>query len=254
MEEREEVEEGGAAERPPQRVIERSGTRLSSSSRRSSYIWKRALSASLICQEMGMGTSSLAVWLRDYRKHGEAGLRGWGRRGQAAPESRARLPVPVREKILELKAQNPRWGIKHIAQVLRRFFLLSASPETVRRKLHEAGLMKQKRPTARRNLVRPRFFERSTPNQMWQSDIFTFRLGGRYAYLIAFMDDYSRFVVGADLFRSPTAHAVIEVYRVAIGEYQPPEGNADRQWAAVCDLAWHEPLRRGVKEGWRAPL
>ena len=31
---------------------------------------------------------------------------------------------------------------------------------------------------------------------MWQTDIFTFRLGGSYAYLIAFMDDYSRFIVG----------------------------------------------------------
>jgi len=53
---------------------------------------------------------------------------------------------------------------------------------------------------------------------MWQTDIFTFRLGGRYAYIVAFMDDYSRFIVGADLFRSPTAQAVIEVYRVAAGE------------------------------------
>lgn len=177
----------------------------------------------LICEEMGMGTSTLSVWLRDYRKHGEAGLRGSVPPGAGGAESRARLPLPVREKILELKEQNPRWGIKHIAQVLRRFFFLSASPETVRRKLHEAGLMNHKRPRARRNLVRPRFFERSTPNQMWQSDIFTFRLGGRYAYVIAFLDDYSRFVVGADLFRSPNAHAVIEVYRVAIGEYQPPK-------------------------------
>lgn len=49
------------------------------------------------------------------------------------------------------------------------------------------------------------------------------RIGGRYAYLIAFMDDYSRFIVGADLFSSPTANAVIEVYRVAAGEYQPPK-------------------------------
>jgi hypothetical protein len=74
-----------------------------------------------------------------------------------------------------------------------------------------------------RNMTRPRFFERATPNQMWQSDIFTFRLGGRYAYLVAFMDDYSRFITAADLFRSPTAHAVIEVYRQAVGEYQPPK-------------------------------
>ena len=75
--------------------------------------------------------------------------------------------------------------------------------------------MNEKRPKARRNMSRPRHFERATPNQLWQTDIFTFRLAGKYAYLVAFMDDYSRFVVGVDLFRSPTAAAVIEAYRVA---------------------------------------
>src|SRR5216117_800900 len=83
--------------------------------------------------------------------------------------------------------------------------------------------MPESSPPKKRNLTRPRFFERATPNQMWQSDIFTFRLGGRYAYLIAFLDDYSRFVTAAELFRSPTAHAVIEVYRQGIGEFQPPK-------------------------------
>jgi hypothetical protein len=28
------------------------------------------------------------------------------------------------------------------------------------------------------------------PNQLWQSDIFTFRLGGHYAYLVGYIDDY----------------------------------------------------------------
>lgn len=177
----------------------------------------------LVCREMGMGTSTFSGWLRVYRERGEEGLRSLPPPGGGGGSERPRLPSPVVEQILELKRQNPWWGIKRIAQVLRRMFFLQASPETVRTKLHEAGLMNQKRPKARRNLSRPRFFERSTPNQMWQTDIFTFRLGGRYAYLVAFMDDYSRFVVGADLFRSPTAQAVIEVFRVAAGEYQPPK-------------------------------
>jgi hypothetical protein len=58
---------------------------------------------------------------------------------------------------------------------------------------------------------------------MWQTDIFTFRLGGRYAYLIGFMDDYSRYLVGADVFRSQTAENVLEVFRVAMSEYNPPK-------------------------------
>ena len=45
----------------------------------------------------------------------------------------------------------------------------------------------------KKNPPKPRFFERSRPNQLWQSDIMTFRLAGRNAYLIGFMDDYSRY-------------------------------------------------------------
>jgi len=58
---------------------------------------------------------------------------------------------------------------------------------------------------------------------MWQGDIFTFRLGGRYAYLIGFIDDYSRYMAGLELYRSQTADQVLEVYRRAVGEYGVPK-------------------------------
>ena len=47
-----------------------------------------------------------------------------------------------------------------------------------------------------KNAAKPRFFERSRPNQLWQSDIMTFRLGGKNAYLIGYLDDYSRYITG----------------------------------------------------------
>jgi len=171
-----------------------------------------------ICAEMGMAQSCLSRWIRLYQKFGEAGL-------QPAKQGsrKTKLPEPIHQKIVELRQEHPHFGIKRISQWLRRRFFLPASPETVRRRLHQANLMPPQKQKKKRNLTRPRFFERATPNQMWQSDIFTFRLGGRYAYLIAFLDDYSRFVVGADLFRSPTAQAVIEVYRTAAGELRPPK-------------------------------
>lgn len=175
-------------------------------------------SLALVGQELHIGKGSVALWVKAYRLAGEAGLT------PAFPaERRPKLPPAISEKIRELKTEHPTFGIKRISQLLRRWFFLPASPETVRRHLHAAELMPESTPPKQRNITRPRFFERATPNQMWQTDIFTFRLGGRYAYLIAFLDDYSRFIVGADLFRSPTAAAVIEVYRVAVGEFQPPK-------------------------------
>lgn len=178
---------------------------------------QEGFSRDLVCEETGVAPTTLTTWLKDYRAHGEAGLQG-----QAAPRPGRRLPAAITEKILQLKRANQWYGVKKIAHALQRLFMLPGSPETVRRRLHEAGLMESP-PKARRNITRPRFFERATPNQMWQSDLFTFRLGGKYAYVVAFMDDYSRYIVGLDLYRSPTAEAVIETYRVAVGEYTPPK-------------------------------
>ena len=171
-----------------------------------------------VCEELKISHSSLEHWLKACRRAGEAGLPSklGGRR-------QAKLPAPITEKIGGLKRQNLTFGIKGISQVLRRGFFLPASPETVRPRWPAAELMSEPPPAKRRNLVRPRFFERATPNQMWQTDSFTFRLGGRPACLMACMDDCSRCIVGADLFRSPTAAAVIEVCRVAAGEFQPPK-------------------------------
>ena len=172
-----------------------------------------------VSEETGVSTHTLYKWVAMYREKGEAGLQ------PAAPPRRgSRLGAAVHEKIVELKQANPWHGVKRISQILWRMFSLKASPETVRVALHSASLMPPVpvRKESNRNMSRPRSFERATPNQMWQTDIFTFRLGGRYAYLVAFMDDYSRFIVGMELFRSPTAAGVIEVFRVAAGEYKPP--------------------------------
>src|SRR5258708_5594038 len=171
----------------------------------------------MVAQEMGISSAAVYKWVARYRLQGEEALMS-----QLPGRPDARLPQPIRDKILELKKEEPSRGIKRISQLLRRVFFLPASAETVRRTLHQQGMIESP-PKPRRNLVRPRFFERATPNQMWQTDIFTFRLGGRYAYLIGFMDDYSRFIVGADLFRSHTADNVLEVFRVAAAEYQPPK-------------------------------
>jgi transposase InsO family protein len=178
---------------------------------------REGYSQQMVADELGVARHTVMGWVSRYQAQGEAGLQD-----RTGGSTEPKLPPAITQKIVEVKTQNPSWGIQRISHWLRRFLLLPASPETVRQKLHQAGLIDPAPPPRARNVTRPRFFERATPNQMWQTDIFTFRLGGRYAYVITFLDDYSRFVVGADLFRSPTAEAVIEVYRRAISEFNPP--------------------------------
>jgi len=174
---------------------------------------------SLLSKEVGCSQDVIRRWTKAYEERGEAGLR----KGVVPAGSRRKLPGPVREKIVEIKKREPRFGVKRISHLLKRAFFLSASPETVRRTLRGESLIIPSRKKHQHNITRPRFFERSTPNQMWQSDIFTFRLGGRYAYLIGFIDDYSRYMVGLELYRTQTADQVLEVYRRAIGEYGVPK-------------------------------
>jgi transposase InsO family protein len=178
---------------------------------------EESLPVSVILQECGISSGTVRRWVREYQRHGEAGLT------DNRPGAGRSLPAPVKQKIIEVKESNPLFGIKRISQVLKRAFFLSASPETVRKTLHDKSLITSPPRKRQRNITRPRFFERSVPNQLWQTDIFTFRLGGHYAYLIGYIDDYSRYVTGLELFRSQTAQNVIEIYRRAAAEYNPPK-------------------------------
>jgi hypothetical protein len=68
-------------------------------------------------------------------------------------------------------------------------------------------------------------FQRSKPNELWQTDIFTFTLKrqNRRVYLVAFMDDYSRFIVGYGLYASMVTSFVLEVLLAATGSYGSPQ-------------------------------
>src|SRR5512135_2703099 len=173
-----------------------------------------------VARDLRVGLSTLGKWIRTYRTQGAAGLEGKPR----PPRTRTPQVAPaVKQQVVALKRRHPDFGIQKISQFLRRMFLLPVSRETVRRELHAHALLPKPKVKHPRRPAAPRFFERATPNQLWQTDIFTFRLGGKNAYLIGFLDDHSRYVVGLDVFRSQTAEHVLEVYRRAVAEYGVPK-------------------------------
>lgn len=173
----------------------------------------------VVAGEADVLANTLRWWVQNYRRRGEAGLQGYpgcaGGRTQVAPTVKAR--------IVAVKKTNPGYGVERISQLLKRLFLMKASPETVRKTLHKEKLIEPKRRKPAKNPPKPRFFERSTPNQLWQSDIFSFRLGGENAYLIGFIDDHSRYITALGVYRGQTADNVLETYRRARGEYGPPK-------------------------------
>ncbi len=174
--------------------------------------------AKLIAAQFNISEYSVYRWGKQYRLYGQQGLVNKPR-----GKSGSRVPAAVRQNIIDLKTENPSRGARRISDILKRFFMIGASASTVQRTLKDQGLTKPIRKKRKKNPAKPRFFERATPNQMWQSDIMTFRLAGKNAYLIGYLDDYSRYITGLGFYRSQTAEHVIETYRCAVGEYGVPK-------------------------------
>jgi transposase InsO family protein len=172
---------------------------------------------SLIAKEFNVVGSSVGRWARQYRAYGEQGLQP-----KVRSSRRAGVPDGVKAKIVDLKRSNPSYGTRRISDVLKRFSLIRTSPTTVRKTLTDEGLITTPKRKPKKNPAKPRFFEHATPNQLWQTDIMTFRLAGRNAYLIGYLDDYSRYITACGFYRSQTAEHVLETYRLAISEYGVP--------------------------------
>ena len=136
----------------------------------------------------------------------------------------SRLPELTKRAILMLKQSHPEWGCQRISDLLVRGPALPASASAVSRVLHEAGYELVEEPT-RPHPEKVRRFERAKPNQLWQTDLFTFVLKrqNRRVYLVAFMDDHSRFLVSYGLHASQSAALVLEVLEAGIASYGPPE-------------------------------
>jgi transposase InsO family protein len=183
--------------------------------------WQRSgLPAGDFAALVGMSKHTLYDWKRKFQSEGPAGLVDRPRGGPAG----SRLPEVTRRAILMLKQANPSWGCQRISDVLQRGPALPASASAVARVLHEAGYELEEVPT-RPHPDRVRSFERARPNQLWQTDLFTFVLKrqNRRVFLVAFLDDHSRFLVSYGLHASQSSALVLEVLRAGLANYGAPE-------------------------------
>jgi transposase InsO family protein len=183
--------------------------------------WRRSgLPAADFSTIVGIPTHTLYSWKKRFEQEGPAGLMDRPRGGRKG----SKLPDLTKRTILMLKESNPDWGCQRISDMLVRGPALPASPTAVARVLKEAGYELEEVST-RRHPDQVHRFERARSNQLWQTDLFTFVLKrqNRRVYLVAFMDDHSRFLTGFGLHASQSSALVLEVLRTAITSYGPPE-------------------------------
>ena len=142
------------------------------------------------------------------------------------PASNARAtPHDLRERIVELRKQLDADGLDAgpvtIATHLTNAGLTAPSTSTIRRILHEAGLVvpdSSKRP--RSSLHR---FAADQPNECWQSDFTHWHLSdGTDVEIIDWLDDHSRLLLSLTVFTRVTGHDVANTFIDNINTYGPP--------------------------------
>jgi transposase InsO family protein len=186
-------------------------------------IWDRSeLSAREIAPLVGLCAHTLYDWKKRFDQNGPAGLAD---RPRGKPALGSRLPEPTQRAIQLLKRKHPDWGVDRIQDVLMRGEGFTASTGAIQRVLVEAGYQVETAPTRRHPEPRVQSFERARPNQLWQSDLFTFTLKreNRRLYMVVFLDDHSRFVVGQGVHASSRGAMVQEALEAAIANFGPPE-------------------------------
>ena len=184
-------------------------------------MWKRSgLPAGDFAPLVGLSKHTLYSWKKRFAVHGPAGLMEQKR----GVREGSRLSELTKRTILLMKEAHPEWGCERISAMLLRGPALAASASAVARVLHEAGYQWEEVAT-QPHADKVRRFERAKPNQLWQTDLFTFILKrqNRRVYLVAFLDDHSRFVVSYGLHASQSTALVLEVLRAAIASYGVPE-------------------------------
>jgi transposase InsO family protein len=218
--------------------------------------WRRSgLPAGDFANMVNVSKHSLYAWKKAFEEEGPAGLMDKQRGGPRG----MKLPELTRRTILMLKEANPQWGCQRISDMLLRGPALPASPASVSKVLHEAGYELKEEPT-RPHPDKVRSFERARPNQLWQTDLFTFILKrqNRRIYLIAFMDDHSRFIVSYGLHASQSSALALEVFRAGIASHGTPaevltdNGSQYVTWRGKSAFT-KELEKRGIKQVVAAP-
>jgi transposase InsO family protein len=180
------------------------------------------LSVTAAAAEYGFSRRHLHRLLVAYR---EGGLDGLEPRSRGPRTNAAATSVLVRERVIalrgELRADGLDAGPVTIAWHLEREGLRAPSTSTIRRILHQAGLITpepRKRP--RSSYTR---FQASQPNEMWQSDFTHSRLlGGGDVEVLNWLDDHSRYLLSCTVHQPVSGDQVVAVFLAAVDQHGPP--------------------------------
>jgi len=172
-----------------------------------------------------IGAGTIREWYTTYRAKGVEGLKPKNR--SDAGKARAMRP-DLAQRLIDLKKEHPKMAVKTMFRELQKENLMSpreVAAATVYRLFARSNLQL---PSSKTGKEQRRFVHRF-PNDCWQSDVMygPYIKDGpdsraRRTYLIAFLDDASRLIVGAQFFFSEATVNIKTVLREAVLTYGVP--------------------------------
>ena len=164
----------------------------------------------------------LRKWISRYDLGGARGLINSSPGRKRGPKG---LPGLVTDQIVGVKEENPDFGLRRVRDFLLRFRGIRVSTGSISKTFAVNSLPHGEAPKAKpkkHHLVRR--FERSRPGELWQSDITSMVMprSSQRLYLVAFVDDYSRFVVSWGLHLQQKSGMVIEALLEGIARFGKP--------------------------------
>lgn len=214
---------------------------------------KSGLTQHAFARQWGLSHVTLGVWLRRYAEAGPQGLERLAE-GPARRRGKAPLAEAVKAEIVGVRQSFPTFGLKRIRDWLMRFGGVRVSRSSVRRVVDAAGLERAAAPQKRRKPAPPRRFERARPGELWQTDITYLNVSWQRGplYLIVFLDDFSRYVVGHGLYTHQRHEIALETFQEACARFGRPKevlSDQGRQYFAWRGKSEFEKLlaREGVE-------
>lgn len=163
------------------------------------------------CELLELRRGRFYRWLRAWKQEGIEGLRDHMSGPEHCPHA---LLSEEKQTVIEKALDQPKTKHRKLAYELQNAGECFVSPSSVYRLLKARGLI-QKRETHERSFESVHEGPEG-PNEQWHTDITYIRAGGRWAYLVSFLDGYSRKIVHQKLAYSLSGKQVSKVYDEAL--------------------------------------
>lgn len=171
----------------------------------------------------GFSRAHIYTLLKRYQEGGLDAVEPQSSRPKSSPHA---LSDELRLRIIQLRIHLDAEGLDHGPESIQPFLttegFTAPSTSTIRRVLHQAGLITpepKKRPKS--SFLS---FEADQPNETWQSDFTHWSLAdGRDIEIINWLDDHSRKLLSITAFDRITGPIVVETFTANINKYGPPQ-------------------------------